>query len=178
MKAKTLITVAVLLFAFTMSFAQTKVLTTGGRTFTTPNVAISDESISFAADGKNQTILKNNVLAVVPEGKSAYTFRVKNGKKQTIKKKDMHNNYTGSDKPRMFAYKYMGTESNVSKLYVLNADASMNQDQFKNIFNEQQKKFKTRNVVAIGAAVLALGVGAASLASANKDASNLQNSLR
>jgi len=152
-------------------------LTTDGKTFTTSNVAVADESITFSSSGKNQSILKNNVLAVVPEGKKAYTFRIKNGKKQTIKKKDMHSNYTGTDKPRMYAYKYMGTESNVSKLHVLNADSSMNEEQFKGIFNEQQKKLKTRNFVGIGLAVLALGLGAASLVSANNDLNNANNML-
>jgi len=53
----------------------------------------------------------------------------------------------------------------------------MNEEQFASIFEAQQKKLKTNNIVAIGAASFALLVGIASLTQANSDLNNANNLL-
>ncbi len=170
------LTIFLVLFT-TLTYAQTKVLTIDGKTLMASVVEIKDESIVATIEGKNQNILKNNVLAIIPNGKSAYTFKIKNDKKLILKRKDMHNNYLGADKPRMYAYKYQGSPSNISQLYTLNGDSSMNEEQFKNIFNEQQKKFKTRNIVSMSLAVLVFLIGFASMTSALGDLNDANNTL-
>lgn len=163
MKRKSYSLIIFLVLCATFSFAQTKVLTTDGKTINSSSFQINDDNITTNYNGEMQTILKNNVLAVIPEGKTPYTFRLKNGKKMNVKKKFFHNAYTGPDKPRFFAYKYLGSPANVGQLYVLNSDGSMTEEQFTSVFKQQQKKLKTNNIVSISAASVALLVGIASL---------------
>jgi hypothetical protein len=152
------------------TFAQTKVLTTDGKMFMASTVETTDDAVNITVANEKQTIPKLNVLVIVPNGKPGYTYRVKNGKKLAIKKKFIHNDYSGTDKPRIFAYKYFGSPSNVSQLYVLNSDSSMTEEQFASIFNAQQKQLKTNNIVSLSLAIFAFILGAASL-------SNTANSL-
>jgi len=177
MKRKTSGLFILCMFCSFLTFAQTKVLTTDGKMFMASAVETASDEITISVDNQKQTIPKLNVLVIVPEGKPGFTYRTKNGKKMAIKKKFIHNDYAGTDKPRIFAYKYMGSSANVGQLYVLNADESMNEEQFASIFEAQQKKLKTNNIVAIGAASFALLVGIASLTQANSDLNNANNLL-
>lgn len=138
-----------------LTFAQTKVLTTDGKMYMASAVETTSDEITITVENQKQTIPKLNVLAIVPDGKPGFTYRAKNGKKLVIKKKFILNDYTGTDKPRIFAYKYMGSPANVGQLYVLNSDGSMTEEQFASIFDAQQKKLKTNNIVGIGLASFA-----------------------
>lgn len=163
-----------------LTFSQTKVLTTDGKTFIVSALELQDDAINITSGDKKQTIQKLNVLAIVPDGKPAYTFRMKNGKKMMIKSKFIHNNYTGTDKPRIFAYKYLGNPAEVSQLYVLNSDSSMTEEQFASVFHAQQKKLKSNNILALGLATLGLLIAIGSFTSTMNqvnDLNNLSNSM-
>lgn len=160
-------------FSVTSIDAQTKVLTTDGKTLNTTSIKSTDNSVILTSAGENKTLSKADILAVVPENGRSYTFKIKNGKKLKIKSKDIYNNYEGADRPRIFAYKYLGSDPNAGQLYVLNSDSELSEVQFKSLFNEQQKKLKTRGIVSMGLAVVALILGAASLSSSLSQANAL-----
>ena len=145
-----------ILFCSIQSFAQTKVITTDGRTLNVTSVQTNDNNIVTTVAGENQTISKSNVLVVVPEGKKGYTYRAQNGKKLKIRKRDINNNYQGKDIPRIYAYKYLGTQGDIHKIYITNSDTSLSFEEFKTIFNKQQKKLRTGNIVSIGTSVFIL----------------------
>lgn len=176
MKRKTFQLTIFFVFCSILTFSQNKIITTDGKTLIASAIEINDDAINITVDKEKQTIQKLNVLAIVPEGKPAYTFRMKNGKKMIIKGKFIHNNYTGTDKPRIFAYKYLGHPTEVSQLYVLNSDSSMTEEQFASVFNAQQKKLKSNNFIALGLATLGLVIAIGSFSSTMKQVNDL-NSL-
>lgn len=175
MRKKILSFIGICLLCNVVLLAQTKVLTTDGKVLMASSIELTNENVLVSVDDVSQTIAKSNVLAVIPKGNKAYTFRIKNNKKLTIKKGDIYNNYEGADKPRIFAYKYLGSKSNIGQLYTLNGDNSLNEEQFKNIYNEQQQKFKTRNTLSLLLAVGALLLGAISLSNSMKSANSVSS---
>jgi len=156
MKLKTSYFTFFILFCSTLSLAQTKVLTTDGRALLATSVQANNNNIVATVAGENQTILKSNVLVVVPEGKKGYTFRIKNGQKLKIRKRDINNNYQGKDIPRIYAYKYLGIRGDVNKIYSTNSDTSLSFEEFKTIFNKQQQKMRTGNIVSVSASAFIL----------------------
>ena len=154
MKLKTYYFTFFILFCSTLSFAQTKVLTTDGRALVATSVQTNSNNIVATVAGENQTISKSNVLVVVPEGKKGYTFRIKNGKKLKLLKRDIHNNFQGTDIPRMYGYKYLGAKGDFEQIYITNSDTSIPFEEFKTIFKKQQKKIRSRTIGSVCASAL------------------------
>lgn len=177
MKLKTLFITCTCCILYSATFAQNKILTTDGKTLNAASVEINKTNITANVNGDNQTISKSDILAVVPDGKKGFTFRAKNGKKMPIKNKFIHFDFSGTDRPRIYAYKYLGTNAKVNQLYVLNSDGSMTEEQFASIYHAQQKRLKTNNVVSITSAAVILLVGYASMTYSKKNLNDAQNAL-
>ncbi len=130
------------------SFAQYKVLTTKGNSIKASGIEIRDQTVDLTTSGGDQTIDKTDILCVIPESGKTFTFREKNNKKMKILKKDLENNYKGSDIARIFAYKYYKSNPDIGQLYQLYPEAGLTESEFEAAFIKQQKKFKKRTIVS------------------------------
>lgn len=134
-----------------------------GTSLDSESIVIEKESVKLNIDGKAKSITKAEILCIIPEGKTGYTFWEKNkNKKMKIKKKDIFYNYEDTDIPRIFAYKYLKTSYTASKLYRLNSNSSLSEADFTSIFNEQDKKLRSRLVTGYIAGGIAFAIGLSS----------------
>jgi hypothetical protein len=136
------------------TFAQTKVLTTDGETLIASAIETNKWDIDLTINGETQNILKSNVFAVVPPGKKSFTYTIKKGKKWMLRKKDVRNNYQGTDRPRIYVYKYFGTKTDPEQIYVDNSESGVTLEEFTRIYKEQQQKIKMGNIAALGSCAI------------------------
>ena len=171
------ITKIILVFAICLlnfnCYAQNKVLLTNGTSLNSNSIVVEKESVKLDIDGEPQSFGKNEILCIVPEGKTGYTFSARNNKKMKIKKKDIYYDYEGTDIARLFGYKYFKTPFDIAQLYRLNMNNTLSEEEFKNIFNAQQKTLKSRSTISLVAAGAALLIGLSSLLITMKDVNSL-----
>ena len=144
MKTKVISLIILAMFCNVFSFGQYKVLLENGKSIDVSSLHIVNERVALST---GQMIDKSDILCIIPEEGRSYTFLKKNDKKTKIQKRDIKNEYQGTDKAKIFAYKYSGVEQNVGQLYVLNSDNSLTEDEFKLAFTQQQGKITIRKVV-------------------------------
>ena len=159
---------------------QNKVILLNGESKSYSALSIEKESITIKNDGVNTSLKKSNLLCVVPAKKASFTFLENNGKKLGIKKKDIQNNYQGTDLVKILAYKYYNSEQEAEQIYQLNPIDNITEEEFIVIFDQTQKDILGRTIVStvvgIVAATAALILGLSSFISTKRDLDAL-NSL-
>lgn len=137
------------------------------------SIDIDDETVQLEINGSQQNLPVSEVLCLIPDGKPAYTFLIKNNKKFKINPKDIVNNYEGPDLVRLAAYKYYGSDVNIQQIYLDFPDKSISQTDFESLYNEQKKIIRDRvtrsTISSASAASVALIIGASSFLSTMND---------
>lgn len=168
-----IVLVLVISFLSFQSYAQNKVLLTDGTSLRPNSIEVEKESVILNIEGERQSISKEKILCVIPEGKTGYTFHQRKNKKLKIKKKDIYYNYEGTDVPRLFAYKYFKTSFDTAQLYRLNPNNTLPEEEFNKVFNQQQKTLNSRLTVSYVAAGVAFLVGLGSFLATMRDVNSL-----
>lgn len=150
MKKVIYLIIASVLFSV-LSYGQNKILMVNGESTNASSIdgrsTKKGSTINLVVDGENKSIPKNNILCVIPDGKKGYTFYSRNNVRTKIPKKDIKNNYQGTDIPNLYAHKYFKSKSDVEKLYKLNSGISLTFDEFENAYYAQEQKLRTRNTI-------------------------------
>ena len=137
MKTKVIHLIIIGLFCNGFSYGQSKVLLENGSFINMSSIEISDESVTLLVDNETQTITKEELLCVFPEGKKPYAFRQKTDKKLKFKKKIISKNFQGVDIARLFAYKYYNNERGyqiIGELYNKKSESSFSEEEFERVF--------------------------------------------
>ena len=156
MKVKIISLVIFAMFCNVFSFGQYNVLLVNGKSLNTSSIKVKKELIVLTADGEEQSIAKEDILCVIPELGRSYSYRKKNNKKIKILKRDIVNKYEGTDIVKLFAYKYYGSTIDIGQLYLLNSDKSPSEEEFKNVFDKQQQKIRSRTIISTTVSVIVL----------------------
>ncbi|MEZ5195454.1 MAG: hypothetical protein R2764_03370 [Bacteroidales bacterium] len=150
MKNLTILIISAILSS-TLSFGQNKIMMVNGETTNASSIdgrsTKKGSTISLVVDGENKSIPKNNILCVIPEGKKGFTFSSRNNVKANIPKKDIKNNYQGTDIPHLYAHKYFKSKLGVEDLYKLNPGMNLSFDDFESAYYEQEQRLRTRNTI-------------------------------
>jgi hypothetical protein len=142
------ITCFLLIACISYSFGQYKVLTTKGNFIVASGIEIRDQTVNLKTSQGSQTIDKTDILCVIPKSGKTFTFREKNNKKMKILKRDVENDYKGTDIAKIFAYKYYKSNPDIGQLYQLYPEESLTEAEFAAAFAKQQKIFKKRTIIS------------------------------
>ena len=174
MKTNIISLIIIGLFCNVFSFGQGKVLLENGSYVNMSSIEINGESVTLTTDNKEtQKITKAELLVVLPEGEKPYAFLQKNDKKIKFKKDAISKYYQGVDIARLFAYKYYKGIYDVGELYQKNPGYTFSEEEFKNVFDEEQRSLKKRSNISMGVGIGALVIGSALFISTVSQASDL-----
>ncbi|MCD4697831.1 MAG: hypothetical protein K8S16_16520 [Bacteroidales bacterium] len=142
-------------------FGQSKLLLENGSFVIFTHISIDSEQVKVNVNGETRLFSKTDILCIIPERGKSYTFRKKNNIKFKIAPKDIKNNYNGADIPRLFAYKYYKSNTDVSEVYKLFQDTKLSLFNFESYYNAQQQKIRSRATTAtvLSVVLLAIAVG-------------------
>lgn len=168
------LTSSLLIVCLSFSFGQYKILLAENKAVEALAIEIEDELIIVSTESGKQVVDKTDVLCVIPESGKSFTFRENNNKKMKILKRDIENGYQGTDRARIFAYKYYKSGADIGKLYLLNSDDDLTEEEFKSAYNKQRKQFKKRTIISASLAGFAFVIGATTFISTINEASNYQ----
>jgi hypothetical protein len=142
-------------------FGQNKVLLEDGSSMSYSQISISSDLVKISVNGETKSLNKTDILCIIPEKGKSFTFRKTNNMKFKIAKKDLKNDFEGSDIPRLFAYKYYKSNTDVNTLYNLFQDTKLSQIDFEGYYKTQQQKIRSRATTGtvIGVVILAIAVG-------------------
>ncbi len=167
MKTKVIHLIIAGLFCNVYSYGQSKVLLENGSFINMSSIEIDDKSVTLIVDNETQTISKEELLCVFPEGTKPYAFRQKNDTKSKLKKKIISNNFQGVDIAKLFAYKYYNNERGyqiIGELYKKNSESPFSEEEFERVFREQHRQITKSKVTGYIVGGLAISIALNSLA--------------
>jgi len=158
---KTILMIITGIICTLLSYGQNKVLLENGNSVVYSAISIENERVKVYVNGETQFFKKADILCIVPKKGKSYSFREKDNRKTKISKKDIKHDYQGSDIPRLFAYKYYKSKTDVNTLYNKYQNITLSQFDFEGYYKTQQKKIRSRATTGtiIGVVILAISVG-------------------
>ena len=146
-----------------LSFGQNKLILENGNSMVYSSISLANDEVKVEVNGEIKTLNKSDILCIVPNKGKSYTFRKKDNRKIKIAKKDIKHDYDGSDIPRLFAYKYFKSKTDVNTLYNKYQNIKLSQFDFEGYYKTQQRRIRARATTGTVIAVVVLVISVGSL---------------